>query len=223
MSNESPADTVRWYDYTFWIALSPRSDRGWDTWIDLFLLGEVIGPAIDAYVGPHFRWLVHRRWSADGKDGHRLKLSCYCSDPNAQNIDAVILNCRAFRELFEPVFSKLSAHREKSYTFQASDAAFERGERHWPHEIRVPWTTFVCGVSCSYLQMLRRIKEMLLTFEVQFDVGNPDSVANFYTVAEQYITAYWQKFGHTAYLHHLNAIFGHGPVDYPSPNSQIRL
>jgi len=172
---------------------------------DLLIAHRVISPVLDRYRKEILLWRFHRRAVRD-EAGHRFSFIFYSTAANARKIYAAIESSAVLDQLkAEGVIEKVTLDDTHVITRPGIEAT---SDRHWSVALQKAWPFFIMGVSQTWLDLISQYAED--------GRRKPVSIAEtraFYAEIAQEVEATWKKEGGHAFLHHLNGLFGYGPVN----------
>jgi hypothetical protein len=197
-------DTVNaWWYAGFKIDWPPDEELNLD--MDVLIAHRIVSPVLDRNRKQIVLWRFHRRASRD-EAGHRFSFIFYTTAANARKIYAEISA--------SPILKQLQAEGViQQVLFDDTNVISRPGiedtsDRHWSPPLQKAWPFFIMGVSQTWLDLISQYAED--------GRSKPVSVAEmriFYAEISHEVESTWKKEGGHAFLHHLNAVFGYGPVD----------
>jgi hypothetical protein len=173
--------------------------------MDLLIAHQVVKPVLNRYRKDIVLWRFHRRAGRD-ETGHRFSFIFYTTAPNARKIYAAIGSSPVLRQLkakglVDKVTTDDTNRIGKPEIQDTSDPA-------WSLPLQKAWPWFIMGVSETWLDLLSRYADAAR--------DKPRSLSEmqaFYHKMDRKVEAAWKNEGGHAFLHHLNAIFGYGPLN----------
>jgi uncharacterized protein YceK len=201
---EEAAETAKnaWWYASFQIHWPRDQEPSLNT--DLLIAHMIISPVLDRYRQDLVLWRFHRRAAPD-EAGHRFSFIFYTSAANARRIYAAIDS--------SPVLDRLKAGGViEKVSFDDTGAPKRLGvesvsDGHWSFPLQKAWPYFIMGASQTWLDLIDQYageegKKAASTAELQ---------AVYDRVGKE-VEGTWQREGAHAFLHHLNALFGYGPI-----------
>ena len=182
-----------------------EEDPSLDT--DLLIAHRIISPVLNQYKKEILLWRFHRRAARD-EAGHRFSFIFYSTAANARKIYAAIDSSNVLKQLkAEGVILGVTLDNTNAIARPGLEAT---SDRNWSLPLQKAWPYFIMGVSQTWLDLISQYAEdgrrkPLTTAEMRA----------FYREISQEVEAAWKKEGGHAFLHHLNALFGYGPVNLP--------
>ena len=172
---------------------------------DVLIAHRIVRPVLDRYGKQIPVWRFHRRAARD-EAGHRFSFIFFTTAANARKIYASIDSCAVLNQLkAQGVIQQVLFDDTSTVARPGIEAA---SDRNWSPELQKAWPFFIMGVSETWLDLISRYAED--------GRGKPASIADmraFYRQISREVESTWKKEGGHAFLHHLNALFGYGPVD----------
>ena len=204
LSPSPPSVEQGWWSVRFRIERPVEKTR-WAA--DLLIAHRIVAP-IQAVHGQDIAlWRFHRR-SGDDDDGHRFSFIFFADAAVADRINRTILEHPLLQlmlaeGLLRDVIVDTVDHNDRPAIADTSD-------RNWSPIMQAAWPYYIMGVSRMWLEMIDRCS---------LDIGTPESPAldpliTHYEAVNAEVTRIWQQEGYHALLHHLNAIYGYGPLIY---------
>jgi hypothetical protein len=193
-----------WWACRFKLVWPPGQDADPDLTADLLLAHAVVQPVLRAYESRITCWRFHRRANRDTA-GHQFSFLFYADPETAREIFQKIGESKPLSEalaanMVEKVMVDDPAKPTRPGVGDTSDP-------HWSPMLQRTWPSFIMGVSCLWLGL---IDESMA--EVPGGSDEIHDLLERYRKADARITAIWYQEGQHALLHHLNAIFGYGPM-----------
>jgi hypothetical protein len=197
-------DNTFWWAYRFKLVWPPGQDAELDLTADLLLAHAVVQPVLRAYEDRITYWRFHRRASRDAA-GHQFSFLFYADPETAREIFQKIGESKPLSEalaanIVETVIVDDPAKPTRPGVGDTSDP-------HWSPMLQRTWPSFIMGVSGLWLGL---IDESMA--EIPGGSADIHALLERYRKADARITAIWYQEGQHAFLHHLNAIFGYGPM-----------
>ena len=174
--------------------------------LDALVAHQVVAPVLNAFSDRILLWRFHRRAVRDNT-GHQFSFLFYAPGPTAE---AVVRALRSDGRLARLKDSGLLAQDRYSDTdaFEQPRIA-DTSDPQWSAPMRQAWPHFIMGASRMWLALIE-------VYAGRTDGGRipdaPKPMAAFYKKIEADLVRTWQDEGRHALLHHLNALFGYGPV-----------
>ncbi len=179
-----------------------QEDPAMDT--DLLIAHGVISPVLDRYKKEIVLWRFHRRAARD-EAGHRFSFIFYTTAANARKIYKAIESNAVLGQLkAEGVIERVTL--DDTHVI-ARPGIEETSDPHWSTPLQKAWPFFIMGVSQTWLDLISQYAE-----DGRKKPGSITEMRAFYREIAQEVEATWNKEGGHAFLHHLNALFGYGPV-----------
>ena len=194
-----------WWYASFRINWPEDEDPSMDT--DLLIAHRIISPVLNQYKKEINLWRFHRRAARDDA-GHRFSFIFYSTAANARKIYAAIQSSAVLDQLqAEGVILRVSLDDTNTITRPGIEGT---SDRHWSLPLQKAWPYFIMGVSQTWLDLISQYAEDGRTKPI-----SPAEMRAFYREISQEVEAAWNKEGGHAFLHHLDALFGYGPVSLP--------
>ena len=195
----------KWYEFNFKMNWTQNQEP--KTWIDIFIVDEIIQDVVSKNKSVIELWRIHRRWSND-PTGHQLILSCFTQEQNANSIKRYIIGSRPFKFLQE---NNLLAEELETAAGGESirDIADDKSTRNWPEELKNSWPYYISSCSEMFLCLIDSLKG-----GAKSDIDGKDvsEIESYYTGINNRLMNIWQGHGSHAFFHHINAIFGYQPL-----------
>ncbi len=194
---------VSWWYASFKINWPQDEDPALDT--DLLIAHSIISPVLDRYRKDILLWRFHRRAARD-ETGHRFSFIFYATPATARKIyaaigsSAVLEWMRAEGLILKVRFDDINAN-QKSGIESTSD-------RNWSDPLQKAWPYFIMGASQTWLDLISLYAE-----DGRRKPVSPTEMRAFYRDISREVESTWKNEGGHAFLHHLNALFGYGPVN----------
>ena len=192
-----------WWYASFQINWPQDEDPSLDT--DLLIAHKIISPVLNQYKKEILLWRFHRRAARD-EAGHRFSFIFYTTAATARKIYAAIGSSAVLDQFqAEGVILRLILDDTSTIVRPGIEAA---SDRSWSPPLQKAWPYFIMGVSQTWLDLVSQYAEN----------GRPKPLStaemrDFYREIAQEMETTWRKEGGHAFLHHLNALFGYGPVN----------
>jgi hypothetical protein len=180
-----------------------EDDPALDT--DLLIAHRIVAPVLEQHRKEILLWRFHRRADRD-EAGHRFSFIFYCTPVTARKIYEAIDS--------SPILDRLKAEGVILQVFRDRTNVISRpgieatSDRSWSLPLQKAWPYFIMGVSQTWLDLISQY--------AGDGRSKPNSIAemrDFYRQISQEVERAWKKEGGHAFLHHLNALFGYGPVN----------
>ena len=173
--------------------------------MDLLLADQVVKPVLNRYRKDVLLWRFHRRATRD-KAGDQFSFIFYTTAPSASKIYAAILSNPVLRQLkakdlILQVFTDDTNKIEKPHIQDTSDPI-------WSLPLQKAWPYFIMGVSQTWLDLVSQY-----TDAASEKPGSISEMQIFYEKIDKKVQATWRDEGGHAFLHHLDAVFGYGPLN----------
>jgi predicted small lipoprotein YifL len=192
-----------WWYASFKINWPQDEDLALDT--DLLIAHRIISPVLDRYKKDIPLWRFHRRAVRDDA-GHRFSFIFYTSAATARKIYAAIDSSAVLKLMrAEGVITKVLFDDINSNQRPCIESASDPG---WSVPIQKAWPYFIMGVSQTWLDLISQYAE-----DGRRKPLSPAEMRAFYREINQEVESTWKNEGGHAFLHHLNALFGYGPVN----------
>jgi hypothetical protein len=205
------AENLWWYA-SFRINWHQDQEPSFNT--DLLIAHRIISPVLDRQRQNIVMWRFHRRAAPD-EAGHRFSFIFYTSAANARKIYAEINSSTVLGRLkSDGVIEKLSFDDTGTVRRAGVEGT---SDRSWSSPLQKAWPYFIMGASQTWLDLIAAYagdgpKEPFSTAEM----------LAFYDEVGTKIETTWKREGGHAFLHHLNALFGYGPL-YLRDKTEIRF
>ncbi len=192
-----------WWYASFRINWPQDQDPSLNT--DLLIAHRIVSPVLDRYRQNIVLWRFHRRAARD-EAGHRFSFIFFTTPANARKIYAEIGSSAVLDQLqAEGVILKVS--------FDDTGAIKRAGvgatsDPNWSAPLQKAWPYFIMGVSQTWLDLIARYAE-----DGRKKPASTAEMPAFYDEVGRQVESTWKKEGGHAFLHHLNALFGYGPVN----------
>lgn len=197
-----------------WWSIRFKMDRpdGQTQWpADLLIAHRVADPLLTDFQAKIHLWRFHRR-SADDDSGHQFSFIFYTTAAVADRINRVVAS--------DPLVARL---RTTGVVRDVHYAAVDQNHRpdlgdtsdpSWSPVMKDNWPHYIMGVSRMWLGMVDQIsRQVAPDWHASDHLPVARQLAHYGQVEAQ-ITLVWQQEGYHALLHHLNAIYGYGPMVY---------
>ena len=172
---------------------------------DLLIAHRIISPVLDRYRQNIALWRFHRRAARDDA-GHRFSFIFYTTAATARKIYAEIGSSAVLgRMKTDGVILEVSFDDTSSVRRSGVEAT---SDRNWSPPLQKAWPYFIMGVSQTWLDLI----DQYAGDGRKKPVTSAEMMEFYHEIARQ-IEATWNKEGGHAFLHHLNALFGYGPVN----------
>ncbi|MGA2936172.1 MAG: hypothetical protein ABSF52_03625 [Syntrophobacteraceae bacterium] len=195
-----------WWYAGFKINWPQDEDPALDT--DLLIAHRIISPVLDRYRKDILLWRFHRRAARD-EAGHRFSFIFYTTAATARKIYAAIDSSpdldrmRAEGVILMVLFDDTNANQRPGIE--------STSDRSWSAPLQKAWPYFIMGVSQTWLDLISQYAE-----DGRRKPLSPAEMRAFYREINQEVESTWKNEGGHAFLHHLNALFGYGPVNLRS-------
>lgn len=192
-----------WWYLTFHMAWPAEQEPAF--YIDTLLAHRIVAPPLSRHRRAIALWRFHRRAARDS-DGHRFAFIFYATPATARSVRVDIRR--------DPLLSALEKagvviRTDLEYTLHTPRPDVDdTSDRHWSPELQRAWPHFIMGVSETWLQLVTAAAE-------QLDPGterDARALVDIYRQVDARVNETWRREGGHALLHHLNALFGYGPV-----------
>ena len=171
----------------------------------MLIAHRIISPVLDRYRKDILLWRFHRRAARD-EAGHRFSFIFYTTAATARKIYAAIDSSAVLdRMQAEGVILKVAFDDTSTIARPGMEAT---SDRSWSPPLQKAWPYFIMGVSQTWLDLISQYAE-----DGRRKPVSTAEMRAFYREIGQEVEATWKKEGGHAFLHHLNALFGYGPVN----------
>ncbi len=199
----SARESRGWWYANFDIAWPRGKDPAW--YMDVLLAREVVSPVLQRYRKDISLWRFHRRAARD-QSGDQFAFIFRTSASNARKIYAALLANPVLRRLEAKglILKVLTDDTNKI----PRPAIEDTSDPNWSLPLQKAWPYFIMGVSETWLDLISRYEHAA--------GDRPRSIAEmqtFYQKINRKLDATWQNEGGHAFLHHLDALFGYGPLN----------
>ncbi|MGA2400308.1 MAG: hypothetical protein ABSG91_01210 [Syntrophobacteraceae bacterium] len=195
-------------DKAWWYArfqINWPQDEGPSLDTDLLIAHRIVSPVLDRYKKDIPLWRFHRRAARD-EAGHRFSFIFYTTAATARKIYAAINSSAVLGQLkSEGVI--LLVLLDDTNTI-ARPGVEDVSDRNWSPPLQKAWPYFIMGASQTWLDLISQYADD----GRRRPVSTAEMLA-FYREIGQQVETTWKKEGGHAFLHHLNALFGYGPVN----------
>lgn len=200
----APAKEIGWHAVRFRFAWPEGADPAWHR--DLLVAHRVAAPALAAVKDRIRLWRFHRRAVRDGA-GHQFSFLFYADAGTA----AVVMRAIGENPILKAIETAGSIERTiySDPTAGAQPDVADTSDRNWSGAVQRTWPHFIMGASRMWLGLI----EEAAGRDGRSPPTDPAALEDFYRDVEAEVTAAWRKEGRHALLHHLNALFGYGPVE----------
>ncbi len=192
-----------WWYASFKINWPQDEEPALDT--DLLIAHRIISPVLDRYRKDIVLWRFHRRAARD-EAGHRFSFIFYTTAATARKIyaaidsSAVLDQMRADGVILKVLFDDTNVNQRPGIE--------STSDRNWSVPLQKAWPYFIMGVSQTWLDLISQYAD-----DGRSKPASPAEMRAFYREIGQEVEATWKNEGGHAFLHHLNALFGYGPVN----------
>lgn len=198
-----PAGAPVWWQVKIQMGFETGRPVAWH--VDALLADQLFGPVLERYRAAIPLWRFHRR-AVNDASGHQMSFLFY-ADPaiatrvmNALDAAALLQDLRdagIVRELLLP-----ASGESKGPALEATSDA------DWPVAIQRTWPRFIMGVSDHWLALVAEVRS-----ERNLPPQRPvQGLLDAYRDIDREVSRLWRIQGQSAYLHHLNALFGYQPL-----------
>lgn len=171
----------------------------------LLIVEQLLLPVMDRHQADMPLWRFHRRASRT-PSGHQFSLIFYSDQATAGQIhEAVESNPLTEWLLANSLIEKVRFDRRSPGELSRLDLA---SDPDWPEATQRSWPYFIMGASQSWLMLVQELSAQDRP-EGRVDY---ESLLEHYRSVDERLTAQWRENGQSAYLHHLNAVFGYQPL-----------
>ena len=193
-----------WWAARFQFDWPEGTDPAWH--LDTLIAHQVVAPVLKAFEARLPLWRFHRRAARD-KTGHQFSFIFYGPRATAMEIFVLLQSDSRLNGLRQDgvvnriIFSDTD-HIDKPCIADTAD-------RNWSVPVQRAWPHFMAGASRMWLELIEDIASGV-------DGGRvPEETAArraFFRKVDEKLNRTWQEEGRHALLHHLNALFGYGPL-----------
>jgi hypothetical protein len=176
-----------------------------DLSLDLLIADQVIRPMLLQMGEQVVYWRFHRRARRDSS-GHQFTLHFFSSREVAQKIFSKLRENQVLNQLLAcEVIERIRFDTTETESLRPFHSL---NDKRWSEPMQQSWIWFAQGVSATWLQIVTefRMSEGGLPQDVQ-------EMRVFYQAISDRVLKLWKHEGKVAFLHHLNALFGYGPVE----------
>ena len=198
----------RWYEFPFRIRWDQAQSKPPETWVDLFLLDQVVPSLVALLETKEDRWCIHRRWMND-KDGHTFRLDCYTDKATADRVWARLKNHTA-AEAVRSLLLEWPIERQEGGTDLAT------GNPHWMPRTKSVYPAFIQRVCQTFREVLDALKAELPSAlpdctSQSAQAASLQSVKDYYSALETKVRELWYNDGADSFMHMTHALFGSSP------------
>jgi hypothetical protein len=191
-----------WYE-SFKIDWPKGQAPAWS--MDLLIAHRIVEPVLIRYGKDIVLWRFHRRAARDSA-GDQFSFIFYATAPNARKIYAAIgtnplLGQLRAKGLIVEVITEDTNKITRPNIEDTSDPS-------WSQPLQKAWPYFIMGASQTWLDLISQYAQSAKDRPCSLD-----ETVSFYQKIDQKVDATWTKEGGHAFLHHLDALFGYGPLD----------
>ena len=183
----------------------PQQDEDPAMYTDLLIAHKIVSPVLDRYRKDIILWRFHRRAARD-EAGHRFSFIFYSTPATARKIYSAINSSSVLTRLkAQGVILRVAMDDTNTIARPGLEAT---SDQQWSASLQKAWPYFIMGVSQTWLDLISRY--------AGDGGGKLPSIVEmlaYYREISQEVETTWQKEGGHAFLHHLNALFGYGPVN----------
>ncbi len=193
-----------WWQVRFQINWPPNTKPVWQ--VDLLLAREIISPLLSEAAKDISLWRFHRRAARD-LAGHQFSLLIYTSPRIADKIFDEIRSDLFLADLLnQGVVKKITYSKTQKINLpQIQDTC----DKRWSLPLQKAWPYYIMGVSQMWLELIEELAKSEIKEKNSQII---DDYLRYYQKINTLLTNTWQNEGYSAFLHHLNAIFGYQPV-----------
>jgi len=193
-----------WHSFSFKISWPESQEPRW--WVDIAILDCIVRDVVSDGTLHVELWRVHRRAARD-KNGHEFTFDCFTAPDTAKIVDATIKQDKAFS------FLRTNELLEKYYPGEGRAGMDEISEQTWPPELRKAWPFYINGVSLALLRLIEALKGSTHSFPDIKDADvTTEVIERSYQDLNRRLGDVWRDYGSSAFLHHMNAVFGYRPL-----------
>ncbi len=191
---------MKWHGFLFKISTSEGQAPEW--WVDIFLADTIVRHLLSEHGADITIWRVHRR-AANDDIGHKFTFFAYVEDEVAEVLRQAVTEHESLRLLRDTGLLKEYSNNEIGPNIDSTS------DPNWPKEIKRAWPYFIQGVSHMILDLVAQLREQIDSSD---DVSEIAQAKRVYSEVHQQLCTLWQLEGSHAFFHHINALFGYGPV-----------
>ncbi|MBI9084871.1 MAG: hypothetical protein JEZ11_14860 [Desulfobacterales bacterium] len=193
-----------WWAARFQFDWPQGADPAWH--LDALIAHQVVAPVLKAFDAEISLWRFHRRAMRD-KTGHQFSFIFYSEQATAKAIFGILRSDRLLSRLEQDGVVNRVAYSDTDHIGKPRIA--DTADQNWSEPVQRAWPHFIMGASRMWLELVEDIAS-------RTDGGQvPDDLAErlgFFQKVDEELTRTWQDEGRHALLHHLNALFGYGPL-----------
>ncbi len=194
-----------WWYASFQINWPQDEDLSLDS--DLLIAHRIISPVLNKYKKDIPLWRFHRRAARDAA-GHRFSFIFYSTAATARTIYAAIDSSKVLGQMqAEGVILRVNFDDTNTISKPGMEGT---SDPSWSLPLQKAWPYFIMGVSQTWLDLISQYAE-----DGRRQPASPAEMQAFYREISQEVESTWRKEGGHAFLHHLSALFGYGPVNLP--------
>lgn len=197
-----------WWHVRFKIDWPPETeDPAWH--MDVLLAHKVISPVLERHRQEICCWRFHRRAARDA-GGHQFSFIFFCGRKTAAAVceavrsDALVQEMKGAGWITQDIYSDL--------TTVSQPRLEDTGDRRWSLPLQRSWPFFIMGVSDMWLAL---ISEIIRSDRPAQEFTSLEETRDYYRAINERVEETWRKECGHALLHHLNALFGYGPLLVP--------
>ena len=203
---EAATVMAKWYGFPFRIQWDRQNEP--ETWVDLFLLDQVVPALVALLEAKEDHWCIHRRWMNDN-DGHVFRLECHSDESRTGNLSKTLDGHPAL-QVMRPLLLEWPIKREEG------GAVLATGNSHWLPRTKSAYPVFIQRVCQTFCEVLDELK-------AEVPSARPDctsqsaqapslqSVRDYYSALESKVDELWYGDGADAFFHMTHAVFGYRP------------
>jgi hypothetical protein len=199
---------VRWQRVRFYIQRNPAEPPQWH--VDALLAHRLAAPLLERERPSIALWRFHRRAAGDAT-GHSMSLLTQASPATNERICRSLLTAPLAVELRQ---AKVLDRTEcEAFPADRAQRVEATSDPRWSDPLQRAWPYFIMGVSELWLRL---IEEQARRLGGEAPAATLEQSLAHYQKVNEAVTETWQREGHHALLHHLNALFGYEPIDLGS-------
>lgn len=201
-----PEQQAYWWYARYRITWPEGAEPDWR--VDLLLADAVIKPVLHDHRRQIRYWRFHRRANRDAA-GHQFSFIFYADQETAGRVYAALASdTLTGRLVAKNILQKVVTDNLQNNHL---DGVQDASDKNWSVTLQNAWPAYIMGVSDMWLQLIdHNVGEYAPATDI-------DNLLQKYGMANDRITAVWQKEGQHAFLHHLNALFGYVPITINDP------
>ena len=201
---EGEGEERGWWYARFFIEWPENTEPYW--YIDLLIAKEIVSPVLESHRDRIKFWRFHRRASRD-QSGHQFSFIFYSTPETANLIRDSLKSSPTLCELKSRGVIMGDSYDDTS-SINKPDIG-DTSDENWSVQIKRSWPYYIMGVSRMWLSLISETRKQMPDTE---QASSLEGLKSLYRKINDRIDELWKEEGGHALLHHLNAIFGYGPV-----------